>query len=348
MQPLRAATGDDAMELYATGFNAWNQLIFDAAKPNEENKEPDDIFRFIKVLGEHTLERPFAHLCYTSVQRDSHWCLAGATPSPLTLDIQRIVPSSAEAANGAILTIECEEVDLSSLGKPLHPLVRYPSISAWESRSDAQSWPSKVPVKQIAAYDTGFVILYEDGSVSTLGDPRFEDCLGRDVSDSSPADEPGQVTDLNDLEDPVTKVAAGGYIGAALTEGGGLYVWGAKPPGSHSHQVFADISQTPNYVEVDGDKDVKDVSLGESHAIALTTDGCIYVVGKNDNGQLGLGEDTNIAETWAKVDFTITPGWKVVGVEAGPRSSFVTISQISPWSSIIAGKPQERVPEPAH
>lgn len=148
----------------------------------------------------------------------------------------------------------------------------------------------------------------------------------------SPADEPGVVSDLGDLGEPVKKVVAGGYSVAALTEGGGLYLWGAESTGSRSrHQTFSDITGIPNYVEVDGDNDVEDVALGESHGIALTTDGGIYVIGDNNNGQLGLGRDfTGIASSWTKVEFKVPTGWKVVGVEAGPRSSFILTAKTKP------------------
>lgn len=69
------------------------------------------------------------------------------------------------------------------------------------------------------------------------------------------------------------------------------------------------------------------MAVGESHAIALTTDGCVYVIGGNTNGQLGLGMETGIVSSWTKVEFQATEGWEVVGVEAGPRSSFIITSQ---------------------
>ena len=46
-----------------------------------------------------------------------------------------------------------------------------------------QSWVRTKPVAQVAAFHVGFVILYQDGTVETLGDRRFADCLGRDVDD---------------------------------------------------------------------------------------------------------------------------------------------------------------------
>ncbi|KAH7149887.1 regulator of chromosome condensation 1/beta-lactamase-inhibitor protein II [Dactylonectria estremocensis] len=325
---LRAVATDDATELYATGFNAWNQLIFE---PSMIEEEPDDLYSFTKVLGAHTISRPLAHLCYTVVRRDEAKCLAGSHPSAtINLDTgEKDIFDHAHAisADGAILTIEDQDPGHSG-----QSIVKYPSASAWKSGTEGQSWLCKSPVRQMAAYDAGFVVLHEDASVFTLGDGRFEDCLGRDINDSSPADEPALVADLGDLGERVKKVVAGGYNVAALTEGGSLYLWGAESTGSRSrHQAFSDISAMPNYVEVDGEKDVEDVALGESHAIALTTDGRIYIIGDNANGQLGLGRDfTAIAESWTKVDFKVPVGWKVIGVEAGPRSSFILTAKTKP------------------
>lgn len=79
----------------------------------------------------------------------------------------------------------------------------------------------------------------------------------------------------------------------------------------------------PNYTEVDGGKDVVDVALGEAHAIALTLDGLIYVIGENGNGQLGLGKEVERAETWMRVPFLAADGYEIVGVAAGPRASFI-------------------------
>jgi hypothetical protein len=51
------------MELYAVGFNAWNQLIFE---PSMIEDEPDDLFLFKKVLGAEEISRPRPRLCYTT------------------------------------------------------------------------------------------------------------------------------------------------------------------------------------------------------------------------------------------------------------------------------------------
>lgn len=79
------------------------------------------------------------------------------------------------SGNSNVLTVEPGESSR---------IVLYPSLDAWNSASDSLSWPCESPIHQIAAYETGFVILHCDASVSTIGDPRFADCLGRPVSES--------------------------------------------------------------------------------------------------------------------------------------------------------------------
>lgn len=150
-----------------------------------------------------------------------------------------------------------------------------------------------------------------------------------------PSDKPGPVPDLNDIasaDDPIKLVTAGGTAVAALTSNScSVYVWGCSPPSASSGNsqtqrrghAFQELSGVPNYSEIDGGKDVVDVALGEAHAIALTTDGLIYVCGENRNGQLGLGREVERAETWTKVPFLATDGYNIVGVAAGPRASFI-------------------------
>ncbi|KAJ3507577.1 hypothetical protein NM208_g15940 [Fusarium decemcellulare] len=312
------------MQLHAAGLNAWNQLNFE---PSPIDDEPDDIFSFANVLEAQQIGRIGAQISYTAVHRNKTWCLAGASPDGL-LGVGSTTGSlldrpSAISAGGKVLTVaQREEQDTLESSQAI---VEYPHLAAWKANESTHCWPSKSKVRQIAAYDAGFIILHEDGSVSTSGDPRFVDCLGREANEFNSPNVPSTVPDLNDLGEPIKKVAAGGYTVAALTQGGGLYLWGAESTGSHSrHRTFSDLSGIPNYVEVDGDKDVEDIAVGESHAIALTTDGSIYVVGDNTNGQLGMGRDfKGPAESWVHLAFNPPPGCKIVGVEAGPRSSFV-------------------------
>ncbi|KAM0352957.1 hypothetical protein ACHAPU_001841 [Fusarium lateritium] len=316
--PVRAAPADEAMELYAAGFNAWNQLTFDLSPTDEE---PDDLFSFTKVIGTKSIGQVVSEMSYTAVQQNGIWTLAGAPPNDLfySKETPKCLFDSPNAisGDGKVLTVQKSDSTRS--------LVQYSSLAAWRASKSTEIWPCKSPVHQIVAYDAGFIVLLEDGTVLSCGDPRFRDCLGREVDESCPACIPGVIRDLSDLGEPIKKITAGGYTIAALTESGGLYIWGMKPPGSQNRgNAFTDLNSMPNYVEVDGEKDVQDIAIGESHAIALTTDGCIYVVGDNVNGQTGLGKDVkDLVESWVRLNFNPNSGWEVVAVDAGPRSSFI-------------------------
>lgn len=174
------------------------------------------------------------------------------------------------------------------------------------------------------AYETGFAALTRTGDVYTLGDERYSACLGRETSPASPADEPGLVTALKDLPTgPISKIAAGGYVLAAVTTGNDLYIWGGHPG---RKTVPADISDDPTPVDIE-ENDIADVAVGESHIIVLTTHGDVFVIGENGNGQLGLL--SKLEESWHRVPLDLKDGRRVVGVQAGIRNSFLLVHKES-------------------
>ena len=61
-------------------------------------------------------------------------------------------------------------------------LSKFDNVADYKSKTCSQSWPCDKPVRQIVAFDVGWVILHTDGSVATLGDPRYGDCLGREIT----------------------------------------------------------------------------------------------------------------------------------------------------------------------
>lgn len=200
---------------------------------------------------------------------------------------------------------------------------------------------------QVVAYDTGFAALTAGGQVWTSGDERYAACLGREVSDErydenhqkaiskgcctwccladgpcSPAGRPGLVTALEGLPTgPITKIAAGGYLLAALTSGNDLYCWGGHPA---RRSPIEGVGCDPEPVTVD-EQDIVYIGVGNSHAIALTSQGEVFVTGENTNGQLGL--DIASTSSWTRVDLGLGQGRTPVGVYAGPLSSLILVQQ---------------------
>lgn len=175
---------------------------------------------------------------------------------------------------------------------------------------------------------------------------------------SRPATHPHPVTALEALPTgKITKIAAGGTILAALTEGQDLYAWGQPPrtepfraplphadpdPESFSgHQnennsrreaetrFFATLTGDPTPVDVNNWQDIADIAIGERHLLALTTEGQVFAIGDNTNGQLGLPEVKHSTDVWMKVNIDIDERAVIMGVVAGPRNSFVIVRRNS-------------------
>lgn len=54
------------MDLYAAGFNAWNQLTFDENGSGADlASDPSDISSFTRILSAETIESPVSHLSAT-------------------------------------------------------------------------------------------------------------------------------------------------------------------------------------------------------------------------------------------------------------------------------------------
>nr|POE65949.1 rcc1 domain-containing protein 1 [Quercus suber] len=181
---------------------------------------------------------------------------------------------------------------------------------------------SGVPKQMIANIAT-FIVLMGDGRVYSWGDPRLR-TLGRPVNGEGalPAEEPGLVVALDGLN--IVKVANGGWLSAALSEDGALYVWGAAAPGcEHSlkflHEAEAGEIVLVEIVATDSEPlDILDMAIGDYHIAAVTADGGLFVIGDNTSGQLGLGLPQIFFEDWTKVPSLSS----VRSTACGPKSTF--------------------------
>ncbi|KAI1802569.1 RCC1/BLIP-II [Daldinia bambusicola] len=291
------------MELFATGFNAWRQLQFDNKQGNSD--EPRDLDSFQSILKDDFIGRPCSLLSCTFIETAS----AGIRNAGFVEDIseslkEKLLSSAAAIAwNGTVAEYDGHDT-----------IRQYSPTGACED----QAFSGMGKIVQLAAYEAGFAALSHDGHVWTWGDERYSACLGRPVTPSSPAERPGLVEELVDLPTGnIKKISAAGYLVLALTEGHDLYAWGSRP-GQES--VLEDISSSPTPVVVE-ESDILDCGVGESHAIVLNSEGHVYVIGDNGNGQLGLADSK--VDSWTRVPLRLEAGQVVCGVEAGRSTSFI-------------------------
>ncbi|KAK0635014.1 regulator of chromosome condensation 1/beta-lactamase-inhibitor protein II [Bombardia bombarda] len=336
------------MELYATGFNAWNQLRFeDGGNGLHLHQEPDDIRVFTRVLSDDAIDHVDPFISYTLVRSRPagglSFRLRSAGMVPKEHDALRAAADDdddiyksqsaklghvnfAEASNGFVIVYGRLDTfhqyqsmrDLLS-HKYNNNLKETPGTDTTTTQHTFSGFPNVV---QLVAYETGFAALSSTGQVWTWGDERYAACLGRDVDDdTSPPNKPGLVTDLEDLPTgPITKIAAGGYTLAALTAGNDLYCWGDR---GRSAVILDDMGDRPTPIVID-DNDIADIGVGDQHLIALTVDGELFTIGNNSNGQLGL--QASSAASWTRVDLGLdTARQSIVGVAAGSRNSFVIV-----------------------
>lgn len=136
--------------------------------------------------------------------------------------------------------------------------------------------------------------------------------------DSSPANVPGIVNDLLQLPTgKIIKIAAGGHLIMALTEGNDLYIWGGHP-GLPAALTGLTMYPTPFT------GDVMDFATGANHAVILTLEGDLFGTGDNRNGQLGLTTISRLS-SWTKLSRAWGPGKSIFAVACGPRSTFLKI-----------------------
>lgn len=188
-------------------------------------------------------------------------------------------------------------------------------------------------VSQLVANATTFACLNHEGEVYTWGDARHRS-LGRSSSGQSSGAfaEPGLVHALGGVK--VTRISAGGFMTAALSEDGAAYLWGTGSPGkADSIQLLKEIDPSevaliqilPSDGETTEPLDIRDLAVGDGHIVVLTDDGAVYTAGENTNGQLGLGSTKPFRDTWSRVK--TDSRLHCIGVRAGPKCTFAKVSQ---------------------
>ncbi|KAI5206992.1 RCC1/BLIP-II protein [Aureobasidium subglaciale] len=198
----------------------------------------------------------------------------------------------AVAGNGHVAVV------LAAASSPRNSILEFTSFAKFREWFDDEvndlhgpSASHTVPgrVAQLVANVTGFVCLTQDGNVYSWGDARHSS-LGRSVAETE-ARYPGLVGSLGGVH--IKKIASDGWMTAALSEDGAVYLFGTGTPGTeHSISCLRELESTQAaLVEIEGtgeSLDFLDVAVGDGHVLLLVQDGRVFAAGDNRNGQLGV------------------------------------------------------------
>ena len=209
------------------------------------------------------------------------------------------------------------------------------SFANWhEDPSNAAYYPAAHHMlpgrpKQLLANAANFVLLMESGEVYTWGDPRFRTLARSTVGPeaAAAADKPGLVEALGGLNIVSVQCGPGvGWLASALSEDGALYLWGTTTPGEDGGTMrclqeagagevaLVDILPSPESEPAD----IISAAIGRNHIAVVTDVGQVFVVGDNNNGQLGIGKERPFAGEWTQVPYL----HGISRVVAGPKATF--------------------------
>lgn len=116
--------------------------------------------------------------------------------------------------------------------------------------------------------------------------------------DKKPYFIPKKVAFFDTVESKVKEIAAGLYHTIALLENGDVYVWGRGQygvlgNGSNSYSLIPSLNEEFANMKEEG-LTVTKIDAAEESTAVLTNTGEVFVFGKNDRGQLGIGSGIGI------------------------------------------------------
>jgi alpha-tubulin suppressor-like RCC1 family protein len=170
--------------------------------------------------------------------------------------------------------------------------------------------PARTRVTAIAAGGDFALALTSDGRVLGWGDNGSGE-LGESPSIAAVSDTPVRVGLPVGVR--VTAIAAGLDYSLALTSDGRVLTWGDNVYGELGDGSTAN-SSTPVAVDLPARTRVTAIAAGDTHSLALTSDGCVLAWGFNQYGELGNGSTTNNS-TPVAVD--LPAGVRVTALAAG-------------------------------
>lgn len=140
----------------------------------------------------------------------------------------------------------------------------------------------------------------------------------------------------------LTSVAAGTNHSLALSSDGRVFSWGFNVSGRLGNGTY-NSSSTPVAVDDTGvlaGKSITAISAGDSHSVALSTDGSVYTWGSNTNGELG---DNSTSDRFTPVEVAtsgVLSGKSVIAIAAGNNHTLALTSdgKVHAWGDNTYGQ----------
>uniref|UniRef100_A0A8D0L024 Uncharacterized protein n=1 Tax=Strix occidentalis caurina TaxID=311401 RepID=A0A8D0L024_STROC len=88
----------------------------------------------------------------------------------------------------------------------------------------------------------------------------------------------------------IVQIACGDQHAMALSRGGELFTWGQNTHGQLGVGSQTTLIPQPQLVERLKGIPLAQIAAGGAHSVAVSLSGAVYSWGKNDFGQLGLGD----------------------------------------------------------
>lgn len=123
----------------------------------------------------------------------------------------------------------------------------------------------------------------------------------------------------------VAQIAAGASFSVALGSDGRVWVWGISDSGQLGDGTTGSSRKTPGLVS--GLSGVKAIAAGNTHALAVKSDGTVWAWGSNGDGELGDGSGSDSA-----VPVQVKGLTDVVAVSAGWMYSVALAADGSVWA----------------
>jgi alpha-tubulin suppressor-like RCC1 family protein len=161
---------------------------------------------------------------------------------------------------------------------------------------DGEDTPLLDDAVAIAASNYFSLVIRDDNTVWGMGHNIYHMLGIEDTTDQTIAVQSG-------MTDAIA-VSAGQYHSMALKSNGTVWTWGYNDQGQLGRTISGSSTHVPGQVsggwEDEGQKIIA-IAAGYNHSAALDSSGQVWTWGRNNEGQLGNGEDTTNRQTPGKV-----------------------------------------------